>query len=78
MTVEAAMHGMGFLEAARTPARRLAEMREIRRSADAEARLGRLADLGSLFGSSAGRRHLDSLTELAAPASGSEHSYVTE
>lgn len=60
------MHGMGFLEAARTPVGRLMGMRAIRRSVDAEGRLGRLADLGALFGGAAAKRHLETLTGLAA------------
>jgi hypothetical protein len=73
VTVEAAMHGRGFLEAARTPVRKLMAIRAFRRSAEAEERLGRLADLGALFGSAAGKRHLDSLAALAAgePGKGS-------
>jgi hypothetical protein len=57
---------MGRLEAARTPVRVLARMRDLRRAIDAEDRLGRLADLGSLFGSQEGRRHAASLAARAA------------
>ncbi|MDR1039896.1 MAG: hypothetical protein LBR80_06935 [Deltaproteobacteria bacterium] len=60
------MHGMTFPEAARTPARKLLALKELRRSIDAEARLERLADLGSLFGGAAAKRHLNGLTSQAA------------
>jgi hypothetical protein len=66
VTVDAVSAGLGFSEAARAPARRLLALRRLRKSLDAEERLNRLADLGSLFGGGAGKRHFDSLAREAA------------
>jgi hypothetical protein len=73
VTVEAGISGRGLLEAARTPVRILGAEREIRRALDAEARLGRLADLGSLL-AEGGRRHFDGLVRTASgPAEPRRH-----